>query len=158
MPRFCRFCGKELKNPQARFCPVCGRQLASSGSPDAGVQGQPRLVIRAPGQPLREVVLDREAFTVGRKPDNDIVLPLNYVSGHHGRLERQMEHYLSNRRQKQEALSAQLKAFSPQRVLERGYAIVRCEAGDIVRNPAQLDSGDRMDVRVALGSFRAVKE
>jgi len=76
----------------------------------------------------------------------------------HGRLERQMEHYLSNRRQKQEALSAQLKAFSPQRVLERGYAIVRCEAGDIVRNPAQLDSGDRMDVRVALGSFRAVKE
>ena len=96
MPRFCRFCGKELKNPQARFCPVCGRQLASSGSPDAGVQGQPRLVIRAPGQPLREVVLDREAFTVGRKPDNDIVLPLNYVSGHHGRLERRGTawHYL----------------------------------------------------------------
>jgi len=88
MPRFCRFCGKELKNPQARFCPACGRHLAPAGSPEAEEPDLPRLVIRVPGQPLREVVLDRPAFTVGRKPDNDIILPPKYVSGYHGRLER----------------------------------------------------------------------
>ena len=96
MPHLCRFCGEELKNPQARFCPACGRQLAPTGSVDAGSQEQPRLVIRVPGQPLREVPLDRATFTVGRKPDNDIVLPHNYVSGYHGRLERRDTawHYL----------------------------------------------------------------
>ncbi len=88
MPRFCRFCGKELENPQARFCPACGRQLAPTGLPDAGEQERPRLVIRVPGQPLREVGLDQAAFTIGRKPDNDVVLPPKYVSGYHGRLER----------------------------------------------------------------------
>jgi ABC-type multidrug transport system ATPase subunit/pSer/pThr/pTyr-binding forkhead associated (FHA) protein len=88
MPQFCHFCGQVLKNPQARFCPACGRQLARTSSPDAGAQGQPRFVIRVPGQSQREVPLDQAAFTIGRKPDNDIVLQLKYVSGTHGRLER----------------------------------------------------------------------
>ena len=96
MSRFCRFCRKELKNPQARFCPACGRQLAPTGPPDAGTQEQSRLVIRAPGQPLREVDLDQAAFAIGRKADNDVVLSLDYVSGHHGRLEQRTTawHYL----------------------------------------------------------------
>jgi len=88
MPRFCRFCGKELKNPQARFCPACGRQLTPTGPPGEGAPEHPRLVIRVPGQPLQEVPLDRPTLTIGRKPDNDIVLPLDYVSGHHGVLSR----------------------------------------------------------------------
>ncbi|MGB9890203.1 MAG: FHA domain-containing protein, partial [Anaerolineae bacterium] len=33
------------------------------------------------------MVLNRPTFTIGRRADNDIVLPLEYVSGHHGRLE-----------------------------------------------------------------------
>ena len=89
MPRFCHFCGKELKNPQAHFCPECGCQLPPAAPPAAGDGKQPRLVIRTPGQPLREVPLDQPTFTIGRHPDNDIVLPPTYVSGHHGRLERQ---------------------------------------------------------------------
>ena len=40
-----------------------------------------------PGEPLRQIPLDRTTFTVGRKPDNDIPLAPSYVSGHHGRLE-----------------------------------------------------------------------
>lgn len=87
MPRFCRFCGNELKKPDAHFCSACGRQLAPPGPSPAAPQEQPRLVIRVAGQPLQEVPLDQTAFTVGRKPDNDIVLPLSYVSGYHGRLE-----------------------------------------------------------------------
>ncbi len=86
--RFCRFCGQELKKPDARFCPACGHQLAPTGPLDTGAQERPRFVIRVPGQPLWEVPLDQVALTIGRKPDNDIVLPPNYVSGYHGRLER----------------------------------------------------------------------
>jgi ABC-type multidrug transport system ATPase subunit len=46
------------------------------------------LVIRLAGQSPREVELDQSAFTIGRGPDNDIVLSIKYVSAHHGRLER----------------------------------------------------------------------
>jgi len=87
MPKFCRFCGKELPRPQARFCPACGRRLTPAAPPQAKVPEQPRLLIRIPGQSLQETPLDRTAFSIGRKPDNDIVLSLDYVSGHHGRLE-----------------------------------------------------------------------
>jgi len=89
MHHFCHLCGNELENPQAHFCPACGSQLVPAAPPNAGDGGQPRLVIRAPGQPLREIPLERATFAIGRRPDNDIVLPPNYVSGCHGRLERQ---------------------------------------------------------------------
>jgi hypothetical protein len=101
MSNLCRFCGKELKNPQARFCPACGRQLVPPDAshpagakrhppspPPLCAQEQPHLVIRVPGQPLQEIALGKMSYTIGRRPDNDIVLPLKYVSGHHGRLER----------------------------------------------------------------------
>ncbi|RLB23252.1 MAG: ABC transporter ATP-binding protein [Deltaproteobacteria bacterium] len=97
MPKFCRFCGHELKNPNARFCPACGKRLSSPPSPATPSRparpleipsDQPRLIIRTPGQPVQEIPLDRPVFTIGRRPDNDIILSLPYVSGHHGRLER----------------------------------------------------------------------
>lgn len=89
MPHFCHFCGKELKNPQARFCPGCGRQLVPTCPPDAEGQGHPRLAVRMPGQSPWEIPLAQTTLTIGRRPDNDVVLPLNYVSAYHGRLERQ---------------------------------------------------------------------
>ncbi len=90
MPRFCRFCGRELKSPDALSCPSCGRELGqavASEPSNAAAAQQPVLVIRIPGQPVRAVVLDRPAFTIGRRPDSDIVLAPDYVSGSHGRLE-----------------------------------------------------------------------
>jgi ABC-type multidrug transport system ATPase subunit len=86
MPRFCRFCGTSLKNPQARFCPACGKQLTPSGPPDPQA---PRLNIRVPGQPPQDVPLTQPSVTIGRRSDNDIVISQKYVSGHHGRLEKQ---------------------------------------------------------------------
>ena len=48
-----------------------------------------------PGQPLQQVPLNKSIVAIGRKPDNDVVLPPKYVSGHHGRLEQHGEiwHY-----------------------------------------------------------------
>ena len=53
-----------------------------------------------------------------------------------------------------EHAAGRLRALSPRATLERGYAIVR--AGDaIVRSPAQVDRGSRIDVEVAEGGFGA---
>jgi ABC-type multidrug transport system ATPase subunit len=89
MPRFCRFCGMELKNPDARFCQTCGKPLAQPASPSpATTDEQPRFVIRVPGQALWEVPLSKSIVTIGRIEDNDIILSPQYVSGHHGQMER----------------------------------------------------------------------
>lgn len=51
-------------------------------------------------------------------------------------------------------LSAELRALSPQRTLDRGYAVVH--AGDaIVRDPAQVSHGDALRIRVAGGELTA---
>jgi ABC-type multidrug transport system ATPase subunit/pSer/pThr/pTyr-binding forkhead associated (FHA) protein len=55
---------------------------------ELGLPEPPRLIVREPGEPQWEVVLDRDTFTIGRRSDNDIVLSPNYVSGHHGRLDK----------------------------------------------------------------------
>ncbi|MBN1874989.1 MAG: FHA domain-containing protein [Anaerolineae bacterium] len=87
MPRFCRHCGKELKNPNAKFCPSCGQTVIGSGSVPEGMGAS--LTIRVPGAPMQVIKLDSPALAIGRRPDNDIVLAHDYVSGHHGRVEQQ---------------------------------------------------------------------
>ena len=88
MPRFCRFCGTESKNPDARFCQACGKPIGQSGSSlDTSVHEQARLVIRQMGQALQEAVLSKPLIGIGRKLDNDIVLLPQYVSGYHGQIE-----------------------------------------------------------------------
>ena len=81
----CPSCNRRITNPQARFCPSCGKPLALPLT--ALGTDTPRLIIAIPGQPVREEPLSRPVVTIGRYADNDIVLPLDYVSGHHGRLE-----------------------------------------------------------------------
>ncbi len=88
MPRFCRHCGKELSNPQARFCPGCGQSLQPGDArPPAASAPRAHFNIRVPGQGGRTVGLEGPTYTIGRRPDNAIVLEHDYVSGHHGRLE-----------------------------------------------------------------------
>lgn len=54
-------------------------------------------------------------------------------------------------------LAAELRALSPQRTLDRGYAVVR--SGDaIVRDPAQVTAGDALRIRVAGGELTASAE
>jgi exodeoxyribonuclease VII large subunit len=50
---------------------------------------------------------------------------------------------------------AHLRQLSPLRVLERGYAIVQNEAGDVVRIPAQAPAGSRIRARLASGEIDA---
>lgn len=46
----------------------------------------PKLILKYQGAVLRECVLSQDLLTIGRKPDNDLVLDDAAVSGHHARI------------------------------------------------------------------------
>ena len=45
-----------------------------------------KLLVKAHGAVIKEVPLDKTRLTIGRKPDNDIVLDDQSASGHHARI------------------------------------------------------------------------
>ena len=59
---------------------------------------------------------------------------------------------LDQRRRALRALEAQLELLNPQRTLERGYAIVSDARGHVLRQPAELQAGQALHVRLAGGS------
>ncbi|MHA7306769.1 exodeoxyribonuclease VII large subunit [Arthrobacter sp. TMN-49] len=52
-------------------------------------------------------------------------------------------------------LRAQVRALSPQKTLDRGYAVVQLEDTTIVRQPRQVRTGTHLRIRVAGGDFTA---
>lgn len=52
-------------------------------------------------------------------------------------------------------LRTQVRALSPQKTLDRGYAVVQLEDSTIVRDPAQVRPGAALKIRVAGGDFLA---
>jgi exodeoxyribonuclease VII large subunit len=68
------------------------------------------------------------------------------------RLATHMANCATLRRRALASLSAQLELLSPQRTLERGYAIIVDERDNIVRDPAQLKAGQHLDLTLAQGA------
>jgi len=58
----------------------------------------------------------------------------------------------SRRRHALISLTSQLELLNPQRTLERGYAIIADERGEIVRRPGQIKAGQQLDVTLAEGA------
>jgi exodeoxyribonuclease VII large subunit len=58
-------------------------------------------------------------------------------------------------RKELKAITAHLRSLSPQSTLDRGYSVVRTAAGDVIRDPKQLTSGDAIAIRVARGETSA---
>nr|WP_254456107.1 exodeoxyribonuclease VII large subunit [Paeniglutamicibacter quisquiliarum] len=52
-------------------------------------------------------------------------------------------------------LRAQVRALSPQQTLDRGYAVVQLDSGDIVRSAADAPEGSGIQVRLARGQLSA---
>ena len=71
------------------------------------------------------------------------------------RLRSEMRRGLESTMRRLEVTTRALEAMSPNATLERGYAIVTRTGGTIVRDPAELASGDVLGVRVAKGDFKA---
>ncbi|WP_293777566.1 exodeoxyribonuclease VII large subunit [uncultured Oxalicibacterium sp.] len=63
-----------------------------------------------------------------------------------------MQVQIRQRQQHLRALSAQLEMLNPQRTLERGYAIVSNEKGEILRSPQSLQPRSNVMVRLAEGT------
>jgi len=61
----------------------------------------------------------------------------------------------TTRLQQVERYAARLKALSPLRVLERGYALVYGPDGKLLRSAASVVAYDTVTARLAEGSFRA---
>lgn len=55
-------------------------------------------------------------------------------------------------------LAIQARTLSPQATLDRGYAVVQKDSGEIIRIAAEVNSGDRLRVRVSEGELRAIAE
>ncbi|NCZ28849.1 MAG: hypothetical protein EBX70_03985, partial [Betaproteobacteria bacterium] len=55
-----------------------------------------------------------------------------------------------------EAYERQFALLSPQRVLERGYAIALDESGKVVSDSLQVKDGDRLNLRFAKGAVHAI--
>ncbi|HWX32515.1 MAG TPA: exodeoxyribonuclease VII large subunit [Steroidobacteraceae bacterium] len=72
-----------------------------------------------------------------------------------GRLGRAGQHALDSRRKRLLPLVRTLNAVSPLATLERGYAIVSLEGGDILRNAADAKPGSLIEARLAHGRLRA---
>lgn len=69
------------------------------------------------------------------------------------RLERACERVTQEANAQLHAADARLRALSPLAVLERGYALVQGEDGELIRSAAQLAVGDRVTTRLRDGTF-----
>jgi len=76
------------------------------------------------------------------------------VDNRQERIITQQKHRLALLRQRLSGMNLRLQALSPQATLERGYAIVsRADSGAVVTHTGQVQSGDKVDVRVSDGHF-----
>ncbi|WP_278355856.1 exodeoxyribonuclease VII large subunit, partial [Idiomarina abyssalis] len=69
-----------------------------------------------------------------------------------------MQRLLKENRARQQQLMQSLNLVSPLNTLERGYAIVRTESGDVVRSEKQVNIGSTIEVRLADGSITAKRQ
>ena len=73
--------------------------------------------------------------------------------GYRTRLDRTMERAIEAARGHLSSLDVQLNSLSPLRVLDRGYALVLDDRGEVVRSAQQVVAGDQVTTRLSDGSF-----
>lgn len=106
-------------------------------------------------------VLDRQRWTVRDLIERSRrhLPPLEMLSLQAGRLGERVaaasQRQLAERTARIDALTRSLSHLDPRAVLERGYSIVRDEAGRIVRRSREVASGDRVDITFAEGGVSA---
>jgi exodeoxyribonuclease VII large subunit len=85
--------------------------------------------------------------------------PLDLLALHAGQLTGRMaaasQRRMGERAARVEALARSLAHLDPRAVLERGYSIVRDDAGRIVRRGREVATGDRVDITFAEGGASA---
>jgi exodeoxyribonuclease VII large subunit len=105
--------------------------------------------------------LERDAQQLDRTAERLRAAPRVVIERQGQRLERAHERLqqapalaVERKRAALESTAGRLRVLSPQKTLERGYAIVRTES-KVVTTSADVPPGTRVDVRVADGAFGA---
>jgi exodeoxyribonuclease VII large subunit len=98
--------------------------------------------------------LERAAERLRAAPRRVLEQQALRVERAHERLRQAPALAVERKRAALESTAGRLRVLSPLKTLRRGYAIVRTESG-VVTAAGAVASGDRIDVRVADGSFRA---
>jgi exodeoxyribonuclease VII large subunit len=108
----------------------------------------------------RSVEQDRQRLA--RSADRLHAWPRTAVDRERHRLERTRDRLrlspalaVERKRAALENTAAKLAALSPLQTLERGYAIVRTESGDVAASAQDVAVGTRVDVTLAHGGFGA---
>ena len=97
--------------------------------------------------------LDRlAAARVLTSPEGVYRLRRETVTALEKRLNLSVSRHLGRKRQSMERVTASLGALNPLAVLGRGYALVQTEAGKVIPAAAELQVGDRVNLRFADGS------
>ena len=111
-----------------------------------------RLVV--PDERQLRTDLDRLRAALGRDTRRILERGRQSLATDAQRLTRAPALLLERKRTQLDALAGRLRALSPRATLERGYAIVRTEAG-IVRSVRGVTRGSRVDVELAEGALAA---
>ena len=98
--------------------------------------------------------LERAAERLRAAPRRALEQGSQRVERAHERLRRAPALAVERKRAALEATAGRLAVLSPLKTLQRGYAIVRTDAGVVV-SAADVEPGARVDVRVAEGAFGA---
>lgn len=104
--------------------------------------------------------LERLSARLGeRHPRHLLRLYHERLTGIAGRLERGMREGQEHRRQRLDALAGQLRAVSPEAILQRGYSMtMRKRDGAVVRSATEVRPGERLVTRLADGTVESVVE
>ena len=86
----------------------------------------------------------------------DVILRGERLPALEVRLHRALSQAVARRRDRWRSSVSLLASLGPEAVLARGYALVRDEAGAVIRDPGQLRAGQALGVQVAGGRFGVV--
>lgn len=110
-----------------------------------------RVLMRSRGDQVSEL----QAAVMRHDPRQRLAHANSHLWDFRARMDRSLERLVEASQSRLAALDARLHALSPLAVLDRGYALVLTEAGQVVRSAAQVAAGDRVTTRVADGEFQS---
>lgn len=108
-------------------------------------------------------LLERERMTISSLRARPVLAtPQTMITTRREELERWRErsaqlvrHRVQRAQDEIRHLAVQVRALSPQQTLDRGYSVTQRPDGSVVRDAAELNLDDEVQVRVAAGRFRA---
>ena len=103
-------------------------------------------------------ILQIKSRPIFNDPDTIITTRSEAVANLHTRSHRGMGSALALGSEDLDSLKAQLRTLSPQSTLDRGYAVVLTDKGEIVRAAAALKPGDHISIKVAEGVVAATTD